>query len=317
MRLSLSRLLPADGERCALPVLLLHGFGQNRRTWMLSRRSFAAFLVAAGYEVYQAELRGHGRSQLAGSLLPQDLAELTDLDLPALVRYALEISGRRQLLLVGHSMGGMVALAAPFPLQRSLAGIAVLATPGLGGRAADPLRRAVGTAVELAWRANPLSLVKHVAFPLHWVGWAAEHCLPLLDEQRTHWQLAMWYPQSIERDLLLELLREGFTAEGLGLFFAVMCRTLRGADSAAELVLRERAAAQQAPVLLLAGNHDRLVPPRAVERWLRLLRTEQKSYVCCGSEQDGVRIGHCDIVVGRHARRHVWPLVRDWLDARG
>ena len=58
-RLALVRkVLPCGGGP---PVVLVHGFAQNRYTWHSSGRSMSAWLAAQGFDVYVLELRGHGR----------------------------------------------------------------------------------------------------------------------------------------------------------------------------------------------------------------------------------------------------------------
>ncbi len=91
-------------------VLLLHGITLSAAVWHLQFRP----LVAAGFEVVAVDLRGHGRSDATGltlDRLAEDVAEvLEQLDLTDVV-------------LVGHSMGGMVAI-------RMLAGDPVAAKGG-------------------------------------------------------------------------------------------------------------------------------------------------------------------------------------------
>src|SRR5438128_2664265 len=45
------------------PVMLIHGFAQNRYSWHTSRRSMSAWLAQRGFDVYNLELRGHGKSR--------------------------------------------------------------------------------------------------------------------------------------------------------------------------------------------------------------------------------------------------------------
>src|SRR5688572_9129836 len=47
------------------PVLLVHGFAQNRYSWHTSRRSMSAWLAERGFDVWTLELRGHGLSRQA------------------------------------------------------------------------------------------------------------------------------------------------------------------------------------------------------------------------------------------------------------
>ena len=52
--------LPKGNPRAAL--ILVHGFGQNRHAWHIPQRSFENHLVSEGFEVFSADLRGHGES---------------------------------------------------------------------------------------------------------------------------------------------------------------------------------------------------------------------------------------------------------------
>ncbi len=51
--------LPSEGARPPAGVLLIHSFGNSRRTW----GGFPATLARAGYRVLSIDLRGHGESQ--------------------------------------------------------------------------------------------------------------------------------------------------------------------------------------------------------------------------------------------------------------
>lgn len=77
--------------------------------------SFAADLAASGLDVYVADFRGHGRSvpPRAGTD-DWSFDDLVELDLPAILTLASETSELpvRDLAIVGHSLGGLVACAA-------------------------------------------------------------------------------------------------------------------------------------------------------------------------------------------------------------
>ncbi len=95
-----------DGARLAIrrsgsgpPIVMVHGLTGNRDDWgPVARR-----LIASGFEVIAIELRGHGdssrgRDGYGPRRLAADLAQaLSALDL-------------RDVILVGHSMGGMAAM---------------------------------------------------------------------------------------------------------------------------------------------------------------------------------------------------------------
>ena len=86
-------------------VLLVHGFGQNRYAWHLPSRSLANHLARAGFDVFNLDLRGHGRSRALGGKRSVGIFDYVDEDLPAAVREVQRHVGGRRVFLVGHSLG--------------------------------------------------------------------------------------------------------------------------------------------------------------------------------------------------------------------
>src|SRR5439155_22881110 len=74
-------------------VLLIHGFGQNRYAWHLPSRSLANHLARAGYDVFNLDLRGHGRSRHFGARRSRGIDEYVTEDLPSAVEEAYTLSG--------------------------------------------------------------------------------------------------------------------------------------------------------------------------------------------------------------------------------
>lgn len=105
----------AAGERRGA-VLCLHAMMTDGRYFGARKPdSFAAALAAAGLDVLVADFRGHGRScpPRAGEG-DWSFDDLVELDLPALVAAAATASAcaPEQLVILGHSLGGLVATAA-------------------------------------------------------------------------------------------------------------------------------------------------------------------------------------------------------------
>ncbi len=107
--------MPAQGTRRAV-VVCLHAMMTDGRYFAARKPDgFAAALAADGIEVVVADFRGHGQSQppVAG---PDDWSfdDLVDFDLPAIVAATAEATGcaPRDLVLLGHSLGGLVVTAA-------------------------------------------------------------------------------------------------------------------------------------------------------------------------------------------------------------
>jgi pimeloyl-ACP methyl ester carboxylesterase len=133
---------PIFGE----PILLVHGFSQNRHAWTAGE--FVKNLLFFGADVHILELRGHGKSSLAlqrerhqesGSRLPEDLDYGWDADdyflydLPAAVDGVRRITRRPKIFYCGHSMGGMLGYGYA-GIHQDLEGLITIGSPSDLGR---------------------------------------------------------------------------------------------------------------------------------------------------------------------------------------
>jgi predicted alpha/beta hydrolase len=119
-----------DPPRARATAILLHSSLASRRIWSSpSSDGFAAVLAEHGVRTLALDFRGHGESGVSasrgGSWSFDDLARH---DLPALCHAARERWPRDRLTLVGHSLGGQVALAAVATGVAEADAIAVIAT---------------------------------------------------------------------------------------------------------------------------------------------------------------------------------------------
>ncbi len=107
-----------------VPLLLVHGYTQNRRAW--SSGEFVKSMLFFGADLFLLELRGHGKSGIeqqrresraTGLPLPEDLDHLWDLDsyllfdLPAAIAEVKRVTGRDKIFYCGHSLGGILGYA--------------------------------------------------------------------------------------------------------------------------------------------------------------------------------------------------------------
>jgi acylglycerol lipase len=127
--------LPETEPRAAL--VIVHGAGEHSGRYP----HVAARLVAEGYAVHALDHRGHGRSAGSRALVDRMQNAVTDLD--TLVGRV----GARQpdvpIFMLGHSMGGTVALSYALAQQDHLAGL-ILSAPLAALEAASPVVRIVG-----------------------------------------------------------------------------------------------------------------------------------------------------------------------------
>ena len=160
-------------------VVLLHGYSASVQWW---DRVAAAL---PGRRVIAIDLVGHG-----GSEAPRDAAEYGIDGQAEAVRHALDALGVRHAVLVGHSMGGHVAIAVAeqdterverVVISDTPAAADLVETPVLAGLACTPV---IGPAVD---RLRPVDAITDSSLQ---TGFAAEHEVPPLAhrslEQLTH-----------------------------------------------------------------------------------------------------------------------------------
>ena len=106
----------ADGD----VILLVHGYGGDRNSWLFLQEP-----LAAKYRVYALDLPGHGTSA-------KDVGDGTLEVLADAVSGVLDALGTERAHLVGHSMGGAVALAVAARDPRRIASLTLIAPSGFG-----------------------------------------------------------------------------------------------------------------------------------------------------------------------------------------
>jgi alpha-beta hydrolase superfamily lysophospholipase len=98
-------------------VVIAHGASEHAERY----RHVADRLVADGYAVYAIEHRGHGRSEGRRALIDRLDRAVADLD--ALVQLAAAEHPGVPVFLIGHSMGGAIAISYALEHQDRLAGL--------------------------------------------------------------------------------------------------------------------------------------------------------------------------------------------------
>jgi len=111
-------------------VVLLHGVGGGREAWGTAGSGSGAALAAAGFTAVAVDFPGYGQST---TIDPFDLAGLA-----AAVERLIARLGLGPALLVGHSMGGMVAQELTARAPQSVAGLVLASTsPAFGKPGGD------------------------------------------------------------------------------------------------------------------------------------------------------------------------------------
>lgn len=116
-----------DGEAIGV-VVIVHGFAEHGGRYT----RLAARLVAHGYAVRAGDLRGHGRSEGRRTSIVR-FADYTS-DVCSAIADARRAHPAVPLFLLGHSMGGLIALEVALSGDASLDGLALSAPAVLPGR---------------------------------------------------------------------------------------------------------------------------------------------------------------------------------------
>lgn len=296
--------LPAARPRGA--VLLLHGFGQNLMTWHAPQRSFAEYLCQSGWDVYAAELRGHGRSRQLSRRCARSLSDYFQYDLPTVMEALLERCSQRPLVVLGHSLGGLMAAHLGTRYADALTGIGLIASPGRVrlGRQFSLARLLPGA----RRRVPGFSVLAGLPFRLDWIGRATAFGVQYAGERAAHFPISPWAPKSMEKELLVARLAGGFDVTGLGVVaeLAAWGESEEMAVPGTTPDLLADFKQLKCPVLLVNSDLDEIVP--------RSLAIQPAAFPNATVDCHQVAgFGHCDIVLGRRAPEQVWPHVTSWL----
>lgn len=113
VELALTRLGRAGFEYDrGVPLILLPGSFSNRRFWFSPKGiGLGAYLARAGFDVWIAEMRGHGLSPRNRDYQRNTVSDYVRYDLPAIADFVHELNPQKAHWL-GHSLGGIILAGA-------------------------------------------------------------------------------------------------------------------------------------------------------------------------------------------------------------
>jgi len=226
-----------EGEG-AIPVVFLHGFAAALTTWDDIRGMFPP----SRHRLYFIDLKGFGRSSKPrdGAYGPADQA--------AVVAAFLECQGMRKAVLVGHSLGGGIALLTL--LQEEAAGKGDL----------------IGGLVLIDCAAYPRRLPPVLRLPrLPLLRWAILHLLPVSVMVRFT-LLKIYHDRRTMTPARIARYTDSFTRQGIARVFVETVHRLIPEDFP-RIIASYRTMA--APVLVIWGRNDPIIP---LEKGARLHR---------------------------------------------
>jgi pimeloyl-ACP methyl ester carboxylesterase len=305
------------GRKPKSHIMLVHGLGQNRYSWTLTKRSLENYLIAGGFETFNIELRGHGLSRANGSDYPKKFETYLNYDMPAFADAIFQLTKGKKFFYMGHSLGGSIAYCVGAKIQDKLAGIISIGGPFNMARGNRLLKAIAHTGVTLG-KIYPFPHLQPDVFYIDTIGIVASLGLGILDHKWYRVPLQIWYPGSIEKDILNERITKGFdrTSFNVVKFFFEWGARGKFSSSDGKIDFEEEIKNLTAPILFVNGDFDLGVPVEAVREAYEKAGSRDKIFKIFGSEEPDLHWGHCDLICGKRAPEITWPYMLNWMNER-
>jgi pimeloyl-ACP methyl ester carboxylesterase len=272
------------------------------------------YLVSHGFETFNVELRGHGMSRANGCEYPTSFETYLFYDMPAVMKTVREITGGRKAFYYGHSLGGAISYCIGARYQDQLAGIVSIAGP-FSMAEGNLTMKLLARAGVLMDKLVPFRLLHPETFYIDFIGFFAKYGLLVLDNRFNRIPLQVWYPGSIERDILTERIEKGFDRTSFNVFWLLVewassgkfCSSDGSVDFQASIV------DLKTPIFFAVGDRDYAVPEASVREAYDKVGSSDKILRVFGGETPDMHWGHCDLICGREAPRVVWPQFLEWM----
>jgi pimeloyl-ACP methyl ester carboxylesterase len=220
------------------PILLIHGFGTNRHSWDYVRPS-----LLSTHRVISLDLKGFGRSPRPGDGL------YSPVDQAGLVVALIEKEGLDDLTVVGHSMGGGIALFVALSMLKTR-----------------------------ATRIGRMILLDSMAYRQPLPFFIRTLRIPVLSRLLAATLPARWQVKTVLKEVFHH---QDAIPDTLIDHYANSLRQVGGASALVETAqsiipdnlaeLEENYCELKCPTLLIWGEHDRIVPMWIAERLLKAL----------------------------------------------
>ncbi len=208
-------------------IVFLHGGEQDHSVWILQSR----YMAHHGYSVLALDLPGHMRSAGPALTTIESMAEL--------IAGAVKASGAQRVMLVGHSMGSLIALEMAPVLRDKLLGVVLVAT-------AFPMR--VSDVLLAATRSSPSQAMEMINV------WSHSTSIDAFDRKPS--SPGPGFSNMWSHLRLMQRIAQRNGSEVLHADFTACNAYQRGVQAAAELMC---------PALFILATSDSMTPARAAQ----------------------------------------------------
>ena len=289
------------------PIILCHGLGSNRNTYLLpAQKNIVHMLLEGGWDVWLAELRGHGLSKTGidwGS--PWDVNDYIE-DACAFINYVSCQTSGQSVHWIGHSLGGIIGIAmASLPEPPPVASVTAVASSFFysdSGWARLSFLVPVLTSVSFL----PADMLMRSQAPLSF------RFVSTITDSFMAWR------SNVNPDVGRELLKTNF--EPISKRVTLQLET---GMSPAGILHRDGTPFTaglcncKVPIFMMAGDRDKQCPSPSVKMLFDLLpESASNRYQCFGTNHGCVdHYGHFDLLIGLRFEQEVFPCISAFLQS--
>jgi pimeloyl-ACP methyl ester carboxylesterase len=337
-KLSLFRYKPASVGKGKAPVILCHGLSYNAYFWDIDdEHSLAQYLAASGYDTWSVSLRGAGRSTKSGLSvirniitvtanmedLPNQIAQTSfdfdkinwtvddhaTFDVPAIIDYVKKTTGSSRVNWVGHSMGGML-MYAYLPLgeqQENVNAFVAVGSPPVFPSPLNDVLEIFKKHPEIIKISNLAVARKASSFVEGMAG----------GDVPTHVNALFYSRPNMDRAVIQRIFFEATEDIAPGVLNQILESVRRGSFVSADgkRDYAEGIRKIRTPTLFIMGPLDNMAPPESVRYAYDNIAAREKALRLFGTINGySANYGHSDLILGKSARKDVYPYIVNWLD---
>ena len=319
-----------------MPVILCHGLTYNARFWDLDPScSFAEYLAAQGFDVWVVNLRGCGLSQkwvwsledapeaFIGGLIRRSthgkygstgyasidpkyanwsMDDHVAYDVPALVSLVRGKTGAPEVAWVGHSMGGIVALAHLCRFQN----------PGIGRLVA------IGSQFTMPEGQIPAQFLRELLTTRERQVSGVARGPELIAQSKTSVQNLFFNSRNVMPEVYQALTTDATDVPSIGLMRQYLSMAENGAllDARRQFNYASGLRNVTVPLFLGCGASDRFAPPVVLKFLFDRVGSADMTMLVFGRAGGfAAEAGHNDALIGLNSRAQVYPVLARWLAA--
>jgi len=308
VELNLLRFVPKR-DLVLYPVLLIpDSFLSADEFFAGPRGGLAAYLAERGFEVFSVELRGMGSSSSAVNpkLVDWCFDDWLEVDLPAVLGAVTRNSSKDKVIIVGHGLGGTLAMLAGSKYPERVAAVVGLGSPGGVWRPPNKLLAALLTS-SAKITDEPIEVGDYLGLPAPFASEQALVDILLFNDSGFENGAASEYFEDAPGYLSSCLLRRlaGWYESGIFLDREGEADILEGLDGFVQ------------PALLIAGKLDHLYcPGEVLIAYETIPANDKELFIASRVNRLMVDYGHMGLVMGPYADRDIYKHVVKWARDR-